>query len=83
MASKRDKERDISTPSVNWLEQLASEINVPFAPEGWHTMVQICEKLNRDHHAVRLILKKRNAEMKSFRTKTAAGKTITTPHYKL
>jgi len=83
MAGKRDKERDISTSSINWLEQLAAEVNVPVAPEGWYTLTQICARLNRDHQYVRKLLKDRHAERKNFRHITLLGKTIITAHYKL
>lgn len=83
MASKRDKKQHISAPSVNWLEQLAAEINVPFAPPGWFTISEICEQVNRDHQTVRKLLKKRKAEMKQFRHIAKNGKTLITMHYKL
>ena len=83
MASKRDKKQDISAPSVSWLEELAAEINIPFAPEGWFTMAQICEFVERDHQVVRKILKDRKAEQKQFKHTTKTGKIIVTVHYKM
>jgi DNA polymerase I-like protein with 3'-5' exonuclease and polymerase domains len=84
MASKRDKKQDIPTANVkSWLEELAAEVNLPEAPDGWFTMNEICERLNRDHQFVRRLLKQRNAEKKDFKYITSAGKAIITPHYKL
>jgi hypothetical protein len=83
MVSKRDKKQDISAPSINWLEQLALEINIPFAPEGWFTITQICEFVGRDHQVVRRLLKKRGAEEKQFRHTTKNGKILITAHYKM
>jgi hypothetical protein len=83
MASKRNKEPDIQASSVNWLEQLAAEVNLPFAPQGWFTMSQICEKVGRDHQVVRKLLKSRGAEAKQFRHTNNKGHTIITMHYKL
>jgi hypothetical protein len=83
MASKRNKKPDVPPPGVNWLEQLASEINVPTAPEGWYTMAQICERVGRDHQVVRKLLANRGAETKQFRHINSKGQTIITTHYKL
>jgi CTP-dependent riboflavin kinase len=83
MASKRDKKSDIQAPPVSWLDQLAQELNVPYAPEGWHPICVIAEKLELDHQSVRRILKKRNAQSRVFRFATKQGKIIKTPHYKL
>ena len=83
MVSKGNKKQDIPLASVNWLQQLAAEINVPFAPEGWYTMTQICTELNRDHNSVRILLKKRNAQTAQFRSYTTGGKMVVTTHYKL
>jgi len=84
MASKRDKKQDIPAPGIkSWLEELAAEINIPVAPEGWFTLTQICDQLNREHQYVRRLLKQRNAERKSFRHITTLGKTMITTHYKL
>jgi len=85
MASKRDKKSDIQTPGVGWLTELAQELNVTFAPEGegWATMAQICEATGRDHQNVRVLLKRRNAEVRKFKAVNAGGRVIITPHYRL
>jgi hypothetical protein len=83
MASKGNKNTDIQAPSVNWLEQLAAELNVPFAPKGWHTMAQICERVGRDHQIVRKMLKRANAQTAKYRHLNSCGKVIVTVHYKI
>ena len=85
MAGKRNKITDIQASSVGWLRALAEEVNVSFPPdgEGWATMVQITEATGRDHQCVRRLLKQRNAEVRSFKTLTASGKSMVTPHYRL
>ena len=85
MASKRDKISNIQTPGVGWLTELAQELNVSFPPEGegWATMAQICEATGRDHQNIRILLKRRNAEVRKFKAVNAGGKVIITPHYRL
>jgi len=83
MAGKRNKDRDIQAAGVNWLEQLADEVCVPLAPEGWYPLYQICARLARDHQCVRRILKKKQAEMKQFRHILENGNTVIMPHYKV
>jgi CTP-dependent riboflavin kinase len=84
MAGKRDKKSNVQASSVkNWLDELAAEVNVPFAPEGWHTIATIAERLDVDHQTVRRILSKRKAESKIFRCVAKNGKVFRTPHYKL
>jgi len=85
MASKRNQKSDIQTPSVGWLTALAGELNVGFPPEGegWATMAQICEATGRDHQNIRVLLKRRNAEMRKFKAVTTSGKVIVTPHYRI
>jgi hypothetical protein len=85
MARKRNKITDVPTPAVGWLAALAEELNVVFPPEGegWATMSQIVETTGRDHQCVRLLLKRRKAEVRSFRAVTTNGKVIVTPHYRL
>jgi len=85
MASKRDKITDVPTPGVGWLTALAEELNVSFPPEGegWATMTQIVEATGRDHQNIRVLLKRRNAEIRKFKSLTTGGKVIVTPHYRL
>jgi len=85
MAGKRDKITAVPTPSVNWLAALAEELNASFPPEGegWATMSQIVEATGRDHQNVRVLLKRRNAEVRKFKAITTDGKAIITPHYRL
>jgi hypothetical protein len=70
---------------VSWLTALAEELNVGFPPEGegWATMSQIVEATGRDHQNVRVLLKRRNAEVRKFKAVTTDGKAIITPHYRL
>ena len=85
MASKRDKIPNIPTPAVGWLAALAEELTVSFPPEGegWATMSQIVEATGRDHQNVRVLLKRRNAEVRKFKALTTGGRVIITPHYRL
>jgi hypothetical protein len=85
MAGKRDKITDVPTPSVNWLAALAEELNASFPPEGegWATMSQIAEATGRDHQCIRVLLKRKNAEVRKFKTLKSDGKVIITPHYRL
>lgn len=85
MAGKRDKITDVQAPGLGWLAALAQEVNIPSPPpgEGWATMTEICDATGRDHQCMRIILKKRNAEVRSFRTLTENGKTMVTPHYRI
>jgi hypothetical protein len=85
MASKRNQKSDVQAPGVGWLTELAQELNVSFPPEGegWATMLQIVEATGRDHQCIRLMLKKRNAEIRKFKALTTGGKVIITPHYRL
>lgn len=83
MAGKRDTKSDVSPSSVNWLTELAQELNVPYAPEGWYTVSQIGEVLGVDHQTVRRLLANRKAEMKIYKCLVKNGRTIRTQHYKL
>lgn len=85
MASKRNQKSDIQTSGVNWLTELAQELNVGFPPEGegWATMTQICEATGRDHQNIRVLLKRRNAEVRKFKSVNAGGRVIITTHYRL
>jgi hypothetical protein len=85
MASKRNQKSDIQTSGVGWLTELAQELNVTFPPEGegWATMAQIVEATGRDHQNIRVLLKRRNAEMRKFKAVNAGGRVIITPHYRL
>jgi len=83
MASKRNTKQDIPAAGVNWLEELARELNVPYAPKGWHTVAQIGEALKVDHQTVRRILTKRKAESQIFKTIAKDGKIFKVSHYKL
>jgi len=83
MVGKRNTKQDISAAGVNWLQELAQEINVPHAPDGWHPICVIAEQLELDHQSVRRILKKRHAQIRVFRFTTKEGKIMKTPHYKL
>jgi hypothetical protein len=84
MASKRDKIQSVQTSSVGWLSALAEELNVSFPPEGegWATMAQIVEATGRDHQNIRVLLKRRNAEVCKFKAVNASGRVIITPHYR-
>jgi IS30 family transposase len=68
---------------MSWLDQLAQEINIPFAPGGWYTVAEIAQKLDVDHQTVRRILKKRKAEAKTFRAECSDGRILRIPHYRL
>jgi len=46
-------------------------------------MAQIVEATGRDHQCVRLLLKRRNAEMRKFKAVNAGGRVIVSPHYRL
>lgn len=85
MAGKRDKIPNVQTPGVGWLAALAEELNVSFPPEGagWATMSQIAEATGRDHQCIRVLLKRKNAEVRKYKAVTADGKVIITPHYRL
>ena len=83
MAGKRNTKSHVPPASVSWLDKLAAEINVPFAPPGWFTVSEICQKLDRDHQVVRVLLKKRGAEVRKFRHRKINGNVIITNHYKL
>jgi hypothetical protein len=85
MASKRNQKSDVQTSGINWLTELAQELNVSFPPEGegWATMLQIVEATGRDHQQIRVLLKRRNAEVRKFKAVNAGGKMIITPHYRL
>jgi len=85
MAGKRDRISNIQAPGVGWLTELAQELNVSFPREGegWATMAQIVEATGRDHQCVRLLLKRRNAEMRKFKAVNAGGRVIVAPHYRL
>ena len=85
MASQRNKERNIQTAGVSWLNQLIEEVNVPFPPkeEGWYTMAQICEAAGRDHQIMRRVLKEKKAECKKFRSLTSDGKSMVCFHYRI
>jgi hypothetical protein len=85
MAGKRNQKSNIPTPAVSWLNELARELNVGFPPEGegWATMSQIVEATGRDHQNVRVLLKRRNAEVRKFKALTTGGRVIITPHYRL
>ena len=83
MAGKRDKKQNISAASVNWLEQLAQELNIGKAPEGWFTMNQICEKLGRDRCFVERMLKQKGAEKRVFMTTSSDRKRLRAIHYKV
>ena len=81
MASKRDKRSDVPAADVDWLTKLAAEINIPFAPPGWFTMTQICDRTGRDHQAIRRLFKKMNVETKQFRYTHTNGKVSIVTHY--
>jgi len=85
MASKRNQKSDIQTASVGWLSALAEELNIGFPPEGegWATMSQIAEATGRDHQCIRVLLKRKNAEVRKYKTLKSDGKVIITPHYRL
>jgi len=85
MASKRNQKSDIQTSSVSWLTELAQELNVSFPPEGegWATMSQIVEATGRDHQNIRVLLKRRNAEVRKFKAVNSNGRVIITPYYRL
>lgn len=83
MASKRDTEQDVPAAGVGWLKKLAQELNVPYAPGGWHTVAEISEVLSVDHQTVRRILSKRKAKGQIFKTVAKDGKVLKITHYKL
>ena len=85
MASKRDKIPNVPTPAVGWLAALVEELNVSFPPEGegWTTMAQIAEATGRDHQCIRVLLKRKNAEVRKYKTVRTDGKVIIAPHYRL
>jgi hypothetical protein len=85
MARKGNQKSDIQTSGVGWLAALAEELNVSFPPEGegWATMAQICEATGRDHQNIRVLLKRRNVEVRKFKAVNAGGRVIITPHYRL
>jgi hypothetical protein len=83
MVSKRDKKQDVSPSSVNWLDQLAQELNIGKAPEGWFTISQICEKLGRNRCFVERILKEKGAEKRLFISISSDRKQFRAVHYKL
>ena len=85
MARKRNQKSDVQAPGVGWLTELAQELNVSFPPEGegWATMAQIVEATGRDHQNIRVLLKRRNAEVRKFKAVNAGGRVIITPHYRL
>ncbi|NBV35023.1 MAG: hypothetical protein EBR81_14835 [Proteobacteria bacterium] len=58
-------------------------MSFPPEGEGWATMAQICEATGRDHQNIRVLLKRRNAEVRKFKAVNANGKVIITPHYRL
>jgi hypothetical protein len=85
MARKGNQKSDVQAPGVSWLTELAQELNVSFPPEGegWATMAQIVEATGRDHQNIRVLLKRRNAEVRKFKAVNAGGRVIITPHYRL
>jgi hypothetical protein len=85
MASQRNKKSDVQASGVGWLTELAQELNVSFPPDGqgWATMAQIVEATGRDHQNIRVLLKRRNAEVRKFKAVNAGGRVIVTPHYRM
>ena len=83
MARKRDKAPDVQTPVVGWLEQLADEINVPFPPAGWYTLVEIATKLDRNRQFVERLLESKKAEKQYFMARRSDGNRVRMIHYKL
>ena len=83
MAGKRDKNRDIQAAGVNWLDQLAQELNVPFAPAGWYTITQIAKRIGRGDPYTRRLMQQKDIPCKQFKCKTSDGKVILSNHYKL
>lgn len=83
MARQGNKKSDVQAPVVNWLEQLADEINVPYAPQGWYTLGEISAKLDRNRQYVVRLLESKKAEKQYFMSRRADGNRVRMIHYKL
>ena len=85
MVSKRNKDKHVQTASVDWVKQLADEINPPFPPEGegWYTVGQISEMIGRPITSTANALKRKKAEKKKFLHITVDGRRIALVHYRI
>ena len=64
---------------------MAEEVNVPFPPpgEGWLTLTEVAEKLNRCMTAATTALKKAGAERKRFSHIGIDGRRVVLVHYRV
>lgn len=83
MARQGNKKSDVQTPVVSWIEQLADEINVPYAPPGWYTLGEISAKLDRNRQFVVRLLESKKAEKQYFMARRGDGNRVRMIHYKL
>jgi hypothetical protein len=85
MASKGNKDKHVQTASINWITKLAEQVNLPFPPkdEGWLTLTEVAEKLNRGLTAATTALKKAGAEKKRFSHIGIDGRRVALVHYRI
>ncbi len=63
------------------LEQLRCEIIGEPAPPGWYTINELIELLGAKRTAVDNLVRRKNWDVRKFRTKTKDGKTMNANHY--
>ena len=85
MARQRDKKSNFPTAGLGWISKLAEEVNVPFPPqgEGWLTLSEVAEKINRGMTAATTALKKAGAEKKRFSHIGIDGRRVVLVHYRV
>ena len=85
MADKRTKGRNLQAApvEVDWLTQLAKNLELQPAPPGWYTLTQVTQYLKIGRTATKRILAEKKAARQKFYHKTTDGRSIPTVHYKL
>lgn len=85
MASKRNQDKHVQAPSVDWVTKLAQELYPPSPPKGeeWYTLSEIAEKIGRAQTPTINFLKKANVEKKKFMHIGVDGRRVVLVHYRL
>jgi len=85
MAGKRNQDKHVQAPSVDWVTKLAQEMYPPSPPagEGWYTLSEIAEKIGRSHNPAKNFLAKANAEKKRFMHIGVDGRRVALVHYRI
>ena len=81
MVSQRNKKQDVQTSSL--MQQLIEHLSVPFAPEGWFTIKDLCQRTGRSRQTIERFLHEKKVECRKFATNRSDGRIVVLIHYKL